>query len=89
MKEGMLKRLLKKRCAELEKKREEQLKSGRGNACGGRRWTYDWTEGLKLNDNGGVRPLLANLILFPRHHPQWQGVFAFDEFNARVVWGKP
>jgi predicted P-loop ATPase len=46
---------------------------------------YNWTEDLKLTDKGGVRPLLANLILFLRHHPQWQGVFAFDEFNARVV----
>ena len=38
-----------------------------------------------LDDAGGVRPLLANLILFLREHPKWKGVLAYDEFNARVV----
>jgi hypothetical protein len=85
MTEGMLKRLLKRRFDERKKERREELKSGRGGVGGSQRWTYNWAEDLKLNDKGGVRPLLANLILFLRHHPQWQGVFGFDEFNARVV----
>jgi hypothetical protein len=70
----MLKRLLKRRFDE----RKNELKSRQHS-------TYNWMEDLKLNDKGGVRPLLANLILFLRHHPQWLGVFAFDEINARVV----
>ena len=85
MTEGMLKRLLKRRFDERKNEREEELKSGRDGAGGRQRLTYNWAEDLKLNDGGGVRPLLANLILFLRHHPQWQGVFGFDEFNARVV----
>jgi predicted P-loop ATPase len=56
--------------------------------------TSDWTDELKLDKHGGVRPILSNLILFLRHHPHWQGVLGFDEFNARVVirkhppWGE-
>jgi hypothetical protein len=88
MKKDVLKRLLKRRFDERKNEREEELKSGRAGAGGRQRSTHNWTEDLKLNDNGGVRPLLANLILFLRHHPQWQGVFAFDEFNARVVMRK-
>jgi hypothetical protein len=80
MTEGMLKRLLKRGFDERKKERREEVNSGRG-VGGGQRSTYNWTEDLKLNHNGGVRPLLANLILFLGHHPQWQGVFAFDEFN--------
>ena len=26
--------------------------------------------------------MLANLVLYLRHHPKWQGVLAYDEFNA-------
>lgn len=40
---------------------------------------------MKLDDEGGVRPLLTNLILYLRNHPAWKGVLAYDEFNARVV----
>jgi predicted P-loop ATPase len=85
MKESMLKRLLKRRFDERKKEREEELKSGRGGAGGRQHLTYNWTDDLKLDDKGSVPPLLANLILFLCHHPQWQGVFAFDEFNTRVV----
>lgn len=85
MKEAMLKRLLQKRFRELKKERESELKSGRGTASGGRRSTFNWTNDLKLDDKGGVRPLLTNLILFLRHHPAWHGVLGYDEFHAHVV----
>ena len=63
--------------------------SGRGQQS-----APDWTDDLKLDKEGGVRPILSNLILFLRHHPKWQGVLGYDEFNARVVirkrppWGE-
>jgi predicted P-loop ATPase len=85
MKEGMLKRLLRKRFSELRREREEQLKSGRGTASGGRRSTYNWTSDLKLDKHSAVRPLLLNLILFLRHHPQWRGVLGFNDFTAQVA----
>jgi predicted P-loop ATPase len=70
---------------------EDRGKSSRGNIHHGRHFDARPRARLKAF---GVRPLLANLILFLRHHPAWQGVFAFDEFNARVVirkrppWGE-
>lgn len=76
-----LKRLLKTRFVELKKEREQALRGG----ASGRRATRDWSDDLVLDDAGGVRPLLANLILFLREHPKWKGVLAYDEFNARVV----
>ena len=76
-----LKRLLKTRFIELKKEREQALRGG----ASGRRATRDWSDDLVLDDAGGVRPLLANLILFLREHPKWKGVLAYDEFNARVV----
>jgi predicted P-loop ATPase len=90
MKAGTLKRLLKSRFDEMKKDRETQLRSGQG----GRQSTSNWTDELKFDDKGGVRPILSNLILFLRHHPQWQDVLGFDEFNARVAirkrppWGE-
>jgi predicted P-loop ATPase len=93
MNEGMLKRLLKSRFRDpLKKEREAELRGG--HSAGGSQSTYDWTSDLKLDDNGGVRPLLHNLILFLRHHRQWQGVLGFNEFTYRVVirqrppWGE-
>jgi predicted P-loop ATPase len=76
-----LKRLLKTRFVELKKEREQALRGGPSS----RRATRDWSDDLVLDDAGGVRPLLANLILFLREHPKWKGVLAYDEFNARVV----
>jgi len=76
-----LKRLLKTRFIELKKEREQALRGG----ASGRRATRDWSDDLVLDDAGGVRPLLVNLILFLREHPKWKGVLAYDEFNARVV----
>jgi predicted P-loop ATPase len=93
MNEGMLKRLLKTRFRELKKQREAELRRGQ-TAGGSQSSTYSWTDDLKLDKNSAVRPLLHNLILFLRHHPQWQGVLGFDEFMAQVVirqqpaWGE-
>jgi predicted P-loop ATPase len=84
IKEGGLKRILINRFADLKKDRENELKRGAGGK-GGKQSAYIWTDDLRLDDKGGVRPLLANLILFLRHHNKWAGVFAYDEFNARVV----
>jgi predicted P-loop ATPase len=88
---GSLKRLLKMRFHEMKKQREAQLQGGRH---GGRQQSADWTDDLKLDDNGGVQPILSNLILYLRHHPKWQGTLAYDKFSARVVirkrlpWGE-
>jgi predicted P-loop ATPase len=76
-----LKRLLKTRFVELKRGREQALRGG----ANGRRAARDWSDDVVLDDAGGVRPLLANLILFLREHPKWKGVLAYDEFNARVV----
>jgi len=81
LREGGLKRLLKMRFDEMKAERERELR----HQGGSQQSTPDWTAELKLDDEGGVRPILSNLILFLRHHPQWRGVLAFDEFNARAV----
>jgi predicted P-loop ATPase len=96
MNEGMLKRLLKTRFRELKKQREATLLGGQsgGQTAGGSQSTYIWTADLKYDDEGGVRPILHNLILFLCHHQKWRGVLGFDEFNCRVVirqrppWGE-
>jgi predicted P-loop ATPase len=44
--------------------------------------------------DGNVAPVLANLTLMLTEMPEWKGVFAHDEFNARVIitkrapWGR-
>jgi putative DNA primase/helicase len=92
MNEGMLRRLLKMRFNERKKEREAELR--RGHTAGASQTSYDWTSDLKLDDKSAVRPLLHNLILFLRHHQQWQGVLGFNEFTAQVVirqrppWGE-
>jgi predicted P-loop ATPase len=83
-----LKLILKNRFAEKKKERERQLRHSSGGQ------SSDWTDELILDKDGGVRPLLANLIPFLRHHRDWEGVLGFDEFGARVVirkrpyWGE-
>jgi predicted P-loop ATPase len=81
---GWLKRLLKMRFDEMKKAREADLLRGAG-ASGGTQSSYNWANDLKLDDDGGVRPILANLILYLRGHPTWTGVIGFDAFAARVV----
>jgi putative DNA primase/helicase len=83
-----LRRILQLRFHALKKNRDEELRRG-GTAGDRRRSNTDWMEKLKLDDKGGVRPLLANLILFLRHHREWEGVLGYDEFAARVVIRKP
>jgi hypothetical protein len=89
LREKGLKLVLKNRFDEMKKDRAEQLPHGGGESAG-----IDWTDELILDKDGGVRPLLANLILFLRHHQDWAGVLGFDEFAARVVvrqrppWGE-
>jgi predicted P-loop ATPase len=82
LREGALKRLLKKRFDEMKAEREAQLRRGQGD---GQQSPFSWTDELKLDKKGGVQPILSNLILFLRHHPEWNGVLAFDGFAQRVV----
>ncbi len=84
LKAGALKQVLKARLVNMKKDREAKLLRGRTGTAGAKRYT-DWTQSLKLDDEGGVRPLLANLILYLCNHRLWKGVLAYDEFNARVV----
>ncbi|MEQ9811698.1 MAG: VapE family protein, partial [Azospirillaceae bacterium] len=44
-----------------------------------------WRGGFVLTDKGGVIANHANLSLVLEHHPDWQGVVAFDEFRDRVM----
>jgi predicted P-loop ATPase len=82
LKTGALKRLLKLRFTEMKKDREAELLRGRGHRSSTK---HSWTADIKLDAEGGVRPILANIILFLREHPVWKDVLAFDQFNARVV----
>jgi predicted P-loop ATPase len=88
LREGSLKRLLNARFLDLKKDREAKLLNP-GSAGGGAQHAPDWTADLILDKDGGVVPLLANLILFLRSHPSWQGVLGFDEFGANVVIRRP
>src|SRR5262249_9411947 len=75
VKAGTLKRLLKMRFGETKKDREAELLHGRTGAAGGKRSSpHSWTNDLKLDAKGGIRPILTNLILFLREHPTWKGV---------------
>lgn len=64
LREGGLKRVLNNRFSELKREREAKLLRGHGVA-GGRRSAHAWTDDLKLDDNGAVRPILHNLIPLP------------------------
>jgi putative DNA primase/helicase len=65
------------------------LKSSQGSVGGKQRSSDNWTRDLKLKPNGSVIPILNNVILFLRHHPQLEGALAFDQFSTRVVIRKP
>jgi predicted P-loop ATPase len=82
--EATLKRILKNRFDDMVKDRKKALLNT-GAAGAGAQYTPNWTDNLKTTDKGAVRPILANLILFLRHHPDWQNVLAFDEFASQVV----
>jgi Virulence-associated protein E len=85
IREGGLKRILKMRFDDMKADRDAELRRQGGRQAGGQQSAPDWTDQLKFDDEGGVRPILNNYILFLRHHPSWIGVLAYDEFNARVV----
>jgi predicted P-loop ATPase len=86
LREGGLKRILKMRFDEIKAQREADLRRQGGSQQSA---SPDWTDELKLDEDGGVRPILSNLIVYLRNHPQWQGVLAHDEFNARAVIRNP
>lgn len=45
-----------------------------------------WRELLHYRKRGVIEPhSLANTLTLLRHHPQWRGVFAFDEFSGEVL----
>jgi predicted P-loop ATPase len=79
LREGALKQILKNRLADLKKDREKVLRRHAGAK------QRDWTDEFILNKDGKIVPNLANLILILRKAPKWEGVLAYDEFNARVV----
>ena len=54
---------------ELKKRRHEEIRNG---STGAKQSASDWTDGLSLDEDGGVRPILKNLILFMRKHPKWR-----------------
>jgi hypothetical protein len=85
--EGALKRVLKWRFDEKKKDRETEIARGTGGQgqSQSQSSSFAWTADLKTDEDGGVRPILKNLILFLREHPVWKGVFAHDEFAAQVV----
>jgi predicted P-loop ATPase len=84
MRAGALKQVLKTRFNQMKKDRAAEMLR-RAGATGGQHASYTWTNDLKLDADGGVRPILTNLILFLRHHQAWNDVLAFDEFHLRVV----
>jgi predicted P-loop ATPase len=72
----------------MKRDREKALRSRAGV---GQR---DWTDDLILDQKDQIVPNLANLVLILLKGPKWQGVLAYDEFNACVVirqrppWGQ-
>ena len=48
-----------------------------------------WRNGLLLNLNGTVKPVLANAIAALRGAPEWTGVLAYNEFAHCTVLQKP
>ena len=48
-----------------------------------------WRDGLLLNLNGTVKPVLANAITALRGAPEWAGVLTYNEFAHFTVLQKP
>lgn len=44
----------------------------------------DWTELLRRNEKGMIRGELSNAYLVFKHHPDWKGMLAFNEFTQEV-----
>jgi predicted P-loop ATPase len=49
----------------------------------------NWRNGLLLNLNGTVKPLLANAITALRQAPEWAGLLAYDDFALNTVILRP
>ena len=43
-----------------------------------------WQALLKRSEQGYPKPLLVNATTALRHHPDWQGVLAYNEFSFRI-----
>jgi predicted P-loop ATPase len=76
-----LRKILFMRFREQVKDREKTLSGGRSGASQAR----SWTAGLKFDDKGRLKAILANLVLILSEHPDWQGVPGYDEFGCVVV----
>lgn len=48
-----------------------------------------WKGKLKYDDNGDLRPTLANLVTILNHHPDWRGTLFYDEFSGDILKRKP
>jgi len=46
--------------------------------------TTGWKAKLRASEGGRPKPLLINADIALRHCPDWEGVFAFDEFQQKV-----
>lgn len=44
-----------------------------------------WKAKLRYDDNGALRPTLANIVTVLNHHPDWRGTLFFDCFAGDVV----
>ncbi|MBM3788336.1 MAG: hypothetical protein FJW30_28705, partial [Acidobacteria bacterium] len=53
--------------------------------------TTGWKAKLKVSESGKPKPLLMNADIALRHCPDWEGVFAFDEFRqkCRIIAESP
>ena len=52
-------------------------------------FSIDWREDLLLNEDGELRPVLANAITALRGAPEWDGVLWHDAFATRTVARRP
>jgi predicted P-loop ATPase/phage/plasmid primase-like uncharacterized protein len=44
-----------------------------------------WKAKLRYDDNGALRPTLANLTAILNHHPDWRGVLFYDQFSGDTI----
>jgi predicted P-loop ATPase/phage/plasmid primase-like uncharacterized protein len=48
-----------------------------------------WKAKLRYDDNGALRPTLANIAVILNHHPDWRGVLFFDQFSGDAIKRRP
>lgn len=46
---------------------------------------FPWYERLALNQYGQPKAILHNVLVVLEEHPEWQGLFRFNEFSNQVV----